>query len=140
MNVLHGMRFLHSRYSLRARRWFTALELERLYFGGGPRSRRGGRWRTLRNRWRQVEREVVRTLLLRGSVRAPAPRDAHVLPDTRPGQGVAYPYVWRVRTRLGHRFGHRCAVLVRGRMNSCLVEFEDGQRVVTSRFYVRRAP
>lgn len=50
-------------------------------------------------------------------------------------------YVWRVRTRLPERFGQRCAVLVRSRrMNSCLVQFADGYRVVTSRNYVRRAP
>jgi hypothetical protein len=50
-----------------------------------------------------------------------------------------YRYVWRVRTRLPERFGSLCAVLVRGAMNSALVEFEDGFRVVTSRNYVRRA-
>lgn len=48
-------------------------------------------------------------------------------------------YRWRVRTRLAERFGSLCRVLARGRMNSCLVEFEDGYRVVTSRNYVRRA-
>lgn len=47
-------------------------------------------------------------------------------------------YVWRVRTRLSERFGSHCRVLVRGALNSCLVEFEDGLRVVTSRNYVRR--
>lgn len=48
-------------------------------------------------------------------------------------------YLWRVRTRLPERFGQRCRVLVRGAMNSCLVVFEDGYRVVTSRNYLRRA-
>jgi hypothetical protein len=48
-------------------------------------------------------------------------------------------YRWRVRTRLPERFGQLCRVLVRGGMNSCLVQFEDGYRVVTSRNYVRRA-
>lgn len=47
-------------------------------------------------------------------------------------------YRWRVRTRLPERFGQRCRVLVRGKMNSCLVEFKDGFRVVTSRNYVRK--
>lgn len=48
-------------------------------------------------------------------------------------------YVWRVRTRLPGRFGQPCAVLVRSRrMNSALVQFADGFRVVTSRNYVRR--
>jgi hypothetical protein len=42
-------------------------------------------------------------------------------------------YYWRVRAWLPERFRQRCRVLLRGRMNSCLVEFEDGYRVVTSR-------
>ena len=47
-------------------------------------------------------------------------------------------YYWRVRTRLPERFGQRCDVIVRGKMNSCLVVFEDGYKVVTSRNYVRK--
>jgi len=47
-------------------------------------------------------------------------------------------HYWRVKTRLPERKGERCRVLVRGRMNSVLVEFADGYRVVTSRNYVRR--
>lgn len=47
-------------------------------------------------------------------------------------------HLWRVRTRLSERFGQPCKVLARGRMNSCLVEFEDGYQVITSRWYVRR--
>lgn len=52
--------------------------------------------------------------------------------------GEDFPLVWRVRTRLPERFGQHCRVLVRGTLNSCLVEFEDGYRVVTSRWYVRK--
>jgi len=49
-------------------------------------------------------------------------------------------YTWRVRTRLPERFGTLCRVLVRGGMNSALVQFEsDGYRVVTSRNYLRKA-
>lgn len=51
---------------------------------------------------------------------------------------ATYPLVWRVRTRLAERFGQRCRVLVRGALNSALVEFADGYRVVTCRYYVRR--
>lgn len=52
-----------------------------------------------------------------------------------------YPYVWRVRTRLPERFGQRCAMVVKARrMNSVLLEFEDGYRVITSLNYIRRAP
>ncbi|HEY8256225.1 MAG TPA: hypothetical protein VIG08_01065 [Gemmatimonadales bacterium] len=53
--------------------------------------------------------------------------------------GTAYDRVWRIKTRLPERKGQVCRILVRSRrMNSCLVEFEDGYRVVTSRHAVRR--
>lgn len=45
---------------------------------------------------------------------------------------------WRVKTRLPERHGHRCKLLARGTMNSCLIEFEDGHRVITSRNYLRK--
>lgn len=45
---------------------------------------------------------------------------------------------WRVRNRLPERFGQSCRVLVYGRMNTCLVEFEDGFQVVTCRYYIRK--
>jgi hypothetical protein len=47
-------------------------------------------------------------------------------------------YIWRVKTRLPERYGTRCKVLARGRLNSCLVEFKDGFRVVTSRNYLMK--
>lgn len=57
-----------------------------------------------------------------------------------------WPYVWQWNKwpagegwRPGMRRGMRCRVLVRGRrMNSALVEFEDGYRCVTSRQGLRR--
>lgn len=62
---------------------------------------------------------------------------------------TGFPMVWRVRTgpltgapkrgAKGDRFGQRCRVVVRGALNSVLVEFADGFRVVTSRYYVRGA-
>ena len=51
---------------------------------------------------------------------------------------AAASHYWRVRTKLPERFGQRCRVLARGKMNSCLVEFEDGTLVVTSRNFVRK--
>jgi len=45
-------------------------------------------------------------------------------------------YVWRVKTRLSERYLTPCKVLARGKMNTCLIEFEDGYRVATSRNYV----
>jgi hypothetical protein len=47
-------------------------------------------------------------------------------------------HVWRIKTRLPERKGQTCRVLARGKLNSCLVEFADGTRVVTSRWAVRK--
>lgn len=62
---------------------------------------------------------------------------------------TAFPYTWAWHPKPGwdrgtpprtlDRKGQRCRVLARGRMNSALLEFEDGHRVVTSRSGVRRA-
>ena len=45
---------------------------------------------------------------------------------------------WRVRKWLPDRYGQRCRVVARGRMNACLLEFEDGHRVVTNRWFIRK--
>ena len=47
-------------------------------------------------------------------------------------------HVWRIKTRLPERTGESCRILARGRLNSCLVQFGDGTRVVTSRWAVRK--
>ncbi|MCB1394265.1 hypothetical protein [Nitrobacter sp.] len=47
------------------------------------------------------------------------------------------PYVYRWNRM--ERKGQRCDVLARGTMNSCLVEFDDGFRMVTSRNAIRKA-
>jgi hypothetical protein len=52
-----------------------------------------------------------------------------------------YDHIWFWKTRLPDRKGQSCRVLIRARrMNSVLVEFEDGYRVVTSRHAVRIRP
>ena len=52
---------------------------------------------------------------------------------------VVYPYRWYWRVRLGERRGQRCRVLASSReFNSVLVEFEDGYRVVTAWWAIRR--
>ncbi len=51
---------------------------------------------------------------------------------------MEYPYYWRVKTRLPKRKGLSCKVLSRGKMNSALIQFEDGYKVVTSRNYYRK--
>jgi len=59
---------------------------------------------------------------------------------------AAFPYIWRWGTcrgkypEVGKRKGMRCRVLVRGRrMNSALVEFQDGFQTIMSRNGLRRA-
>lgn len=46
-----------------------------------------------------------------------------------------YIYRWN---RCGRK-GQRCTVIARGTMNSCLLEFEDGWRMVTSRNAIMKA-
>lgn len=48
---------------------------------------------------------------------------------------MRYVYYWH---RCGRK-GQRCNVLARGKLNSCLVEFEDGHKMITSRNSIRRA-
>lgn len=47
--------------------------------------------------------------------------------------------VWFWSRNLPHRKGAPCRIVARGAMNSICVEFEDGERVITSRYAVRRA-
>jgi hypothetical protein len=59
-------------------------------------------------------------------------------------EGYGFPYVWAWRQSAHRAFdrcrkGERCRVVCRGTMNSALVEFEDGYRVVTSRNGIRLA-
>jgi hypothetical protein len=54
---------------------------------------------------------------------------------------VSFPYRWAWGPgplRSLDRKGQACRVLARGTMNSALLEFEDGYRVVTSRNGLRR--
>ena len=45
---------------------------------------------------------------------------------------------WRWKKWLPERHGQLCRVLRRGAKNSVLVEFPDGQRVITSRYAVQK--
>ena len=51
---------------------------------------------------------------------------------------IVYDRMWWWRKWLGHRKGQRCRIVARGNLNSAMVEFEDGTRVITSRYAVRR--
>ena len=53
----------------------------------------------------------------------------------------AFTHVWYWRPRLSgekNRKGMRCRVLLQSKKNSCLVEMEDGEKVVASRYAVRK--
>ena len=47
-------------------------------------------------------------------------------------------HYWRVRKFLPDRFGQQCRIIAVGKMNSVLVEFADGYRAVTCRYFVRK--
>ena len=49
-----------------------------------------------------------------------------------------YLYTWRNNSKRETLYGRTCRVLCRGRMNSCRVEFENGQREVISRNALRK--
>lgn len=53
---------------------------------------------------------------------------------------MTHVYAWGNNPRRAELKGRPCRVLATGRMGSALVEFADGERVVTSRRAVRRIP
>jgi len=54
------------------------------------------------------------------------------------GAVYEYYYAWRNNEKRKTLYGWACRVLVRGGMNSCLIEFKNGQREVVSRNAVKR--
>jgi len=51
---------------------------------------------------------------------------------------VPFDRIWHWRALQPDRKGQPCRILARGKLNSCLVEFEDGHRVITSRHAIRK--
>jgi hypothetical protein len=49
-----------------------------------------------------------------------------------------YYYAWGNNEKRATMKGRRCRVLMRGEMNSCLIEFENGQKEIVSRNAVRK--
>lgn len=47
-------------------------------------------------------------------------------------------HIWHWKSRLPERKGQACKVIARGALNSIMVEFADGERVITSRYAVRK--
>ena len=50
-----------------------------------------------------------------------------------------YRYVWGNNPQRAKWKDRRCRILATGRMNSCLIEFEDGEQANTSRRALKRA-
>mgnify|MGYP003440862937 CR=1 FL=1 len=48
-------------------------------------------------------------------------------------------HVYRWKKWRPEWFGRRCRVVARGKLNSVLIEFADGERTITSRYAIRRA-
>jgi hypothetical protein len=60
--------------------------------------------------------------------------------ESAPRRSAETLYRWFWKARLPERRGQLFRVLVRGKLNSCLIEFEeDGWRVVTNRNALRKA-
>lgn len=51
---------------------------------------------------------------------------------------MTHRYCWRNNEKRATYHGRLCRVVARGTMNSILVEFENGERTVTSRYAVRK--
>lgn len=51
---------------------------------------------------------------------------------------MIYIYYWKNNEKRKLLKGRRCRVIVRGDMNSALVEFENGQREIISRSALRK--
>ena len=56
-----------------------------------------------------------------------------------PEPGGTYPLFWRVRKVRPEWFGRRCRIVARGRrMDSRMIEFDNGERVITLGSYLRK--
>ena len=47
-------------------------------------------------------------------------------------------HYWRVKKWLPERFGQPCRIIATGSLNSVMVEFADGTRHVTCRYFIRK--
>jgi hypothetical protein len=51
---------------------------------------------------------------------------------------MKYQYAWKNNDKRESLYGKECKIIYRMRMNSALVEFEDGEKVVISRNALRK--
>lgn len=61
--------------------------------------------------------------------------------DLQQRQYHKYPYIfrWKNNPKRKELAGRKCRIVCRGSMNSCLVEFENGQQEVISRNALQRS-
>ena len=91
----------------------------------------------------QRELELVRDLLRKpkGSPEAKrlASRLRAALKEARQQREPHFPYIfgWGNNSRRADLKGHACRIVQTGKMGSCIIEFENGERVVTSRRALR---
>lgn len=63
---------------------------------------------------------------------------ARLRADAQKGGDVTHVYRWRNNPRRAQLYGQRCRIMASGRMGSVLIEFQNAERVVTSRRALRR--
>lgn len=51
---------------------------------------------------------------------------------------VEYKYGWKNNPKRERMYGRKCLILAHGKMASVLIEFEDGQKEITSRRALRK--
>jgi len=51
---------------------------------------------------------------------------------------MTHIYAWGNNSKRLAMKGRKCRIIARGRMNSIMIEFEDGQREIVSRRAIRR--
>jgi hypothetical protein len=61
-------------------------------------------------------------------------------PNTRKGKLMIFDYIyrWKNNTKRATMYKRVCRVIARGKLNSCLIEFLNGQREVVSRNSIRK--
>ena len=53
-------------------------------------------------------------------------------------RGKFYVYGWKNNPKRERMYGKKCRVMAHGKMASVLIEFEDGQKEITSRRALRK--
>jgi len=58
--------------------------------------------------------------------------------DPRKESPMTYRYAWKNNPKRASMYGRTCRVLATGKMGSALIEFENGQKEITSKRALRR--